>query len=237
MKSFPPHGALFDWDGVVIDSHDAHEASWHLLAAELGTELPDGFFKATFGMRNDRIIPEFTNWAAADDTATIKALGNRKEALYREILRRDGISPLPGIRELLEELQAAGIPCAVGSSTERANIDLIIEVTGLARFFHAIAASEDVSRGKPAPDVFLCAAARIGVTPELCFVIEDAHAGIAAARAAGCRTIAVATTHPITSFPDADLAVASLTDLPLDRIRSLWPAPPSANTPTPDMAE
>jgi beta-phosphoglucomutase family hydrolase len=237
MNPLPPLGALFDWDGVVIDSHDAHEASWHLLAAELGTVLPAGFFKATFGMRNDRIIPEFTNWAAPGDTATITSLGNRKEALYRDILRRDGISPLPGIRELLEALHAADIPCAVGSSTERANIDLIIEVTGLARFFKAIAASEDVSRGKPAPDVFLCAASRIGVNPADCFVIEDAHAGIAAAKAAGCRAIAVATTHPITSFPEADLAVACLTELSLDRIRSLWPAPRSANAPSADMAE
>ena len=217
-----PLGVIFDWDGVVIDSHAAHEAAWDQLAAELGRPLPPGFFKATFGMRNDRIIPHFTDWASPDDTDRIRELGLRKEALYREQLRAVGIAPLPGISELLSGLAEAGIPCAVGSSTDRANIDLIMSLTGLGPCFAAVAAAEDVARGKPAPDVFLCAARLLGIAPADCCVIEDAHAGIAAALAAGCRAVAVATTHPIASFPDAHLAVPAPSHLTLDLLCGLW---------------
>jgi beta-phosphoglucomutase family hydrolase len=225
MSPIPPLGVLFDWDGVVVDSHAAHESAWDLLAAELGQTLPPGFFKATFGMRNDRIIPNFTPWAAPGDSATITALGLRKEALYRDAIRASGIEPLPGVRSLLESLRDAHIPCAVGSSTDRANIDLIMELTGLAPFFNTITAAADVQHGKPAPDVFLHAAASIGIDPHLCVVIEDAHAGIEAALAANCKAVAVATTHPVNSFPTAHLSLVSVADLSLADLQALWPAP------------
>ena len=194
------HGALFDWDGVIIDSSHAHEQAWEQLAAELGRPLQPGFFRSTFGMRNDRIIPGYSGWAGPGDTARIRELGLRKEALYREIIRRDGILPLPGVVTLLTALHRAGIPCSVGSSTDRANIDLIMEITGLAPWFAAITAAEDVQRGKPDPQVFVKAAEKIARDPRNCVVFEDAHVGIEAALAAGARAIAVCTTHPADSF-------------------------------------
>lgn len=154
-------GAIFDWDGVIIDSHRAHELAWEALAAELGHPLPAGFFKATFGMRNDKIIPEFTNWASGNDPVRVQELGDHKETLYREVIRRDGIDPLPGVVALLENLQSAGIPCSVGSSTSLENILTIMEMTGLAGYFSAITAERDVKRGKPDPQVFLKAAEKI----------------------------------------------------------------------------
>ena len=93
-------GALFDWDGVIVDSHRQHEMAWEALATELGQPLPPGFFKATFGMRNDRIIPEFSGWVPDGDPQRIAELGDRKEALYREVIRRDGIEPLPGVSSM-----------------------------------------------------------------------------------------------------------------------------------------
>lgn len=194
------HGALFDWDGVIIDSHHAHELAWEQLAGELGQPLPPGFFKTTFGMRNDRIIPGYSGWARPEETERIRELGLRKEALYREVIRRDGITPLPGVKRLLQALHDLGIPCSVGSSTDRANIELIMEVTGLTPWFAAVTAAEDVQRGKPDPQVFLKAAEKIGRDPRQCVVFEDAHVGIAAALAAGARAVAVCTTHPPESF-------------------------------------
>ena len=90
-------GFIFDWDGVVIDSHAAHEGSWQMLFAELGRPMPEGFFKKTFGMRNQQIIPAWFDFVQADDHAESARLGERKEELYREILQRDGIAPLPGL--------------------------------------------------------------------------------------------------------------------------------------------
>jgi beta-phosphoglucomutase family hydrolase len=207
-------GAIFDWDGVIIDSHAQHEESWEVMARELGRPLPPGFFKATFGMRNDRIIPEFTDWAEPGDCARIAALGERKESVYREIIRRDGIDPLPGVVALLDGLAAAGIPCAVASSTSRENIDTIMAITGLAGRFAAICAEKDVTRGKPDPEVFLKAAAKISRRPDRCVVFEDAHVGVEAGRAAGSKVIAVATTHPAASFAGkADRVVPSLDEV------------------------
>jgi beta-phosphoglucomutase family hydrolase len=215
-------GVLFDWDGVIIDSHHAHEVAWEIMAEELGKPLAPGFFKATFGMRNDRIIPEFTNWASAEDASLIEVLGNRKEALYREVLRRDGIAPLPGVLALLEALRAQGIPCSVGSSTARENILTIMEMTGLAPYFAAITAEKDVTRGKPDPQVFLKAAEKIQVPAANCVVIEDAHVGIAAALSAGAKAVAVATTHPVESFTSAHLAVQTLEALTVAELRQLF---------------
>lgn len=203
--------AIFDWDGVIIDSHDQHAESWELLAAEQGSSLPADFFKQSFGMRNESIFPKFfASWVDAGDHARIAQLADRKEELYRALVRRDGIAPLPGVVALLESLAAAGIPCSVGSSTPRANIDAIMGVIGLGHRFQAITAAEDVTEGKPDPQVFLKAAGKVGATPQESVVFEDAHVGIAAGLAAGMKVIAVATTHPIASLGDAHLAVESL---------------------------
>jgi beta-phosphoglucomutase family hydrolase len=214
---------IFDFDGVVIDSHEAHERSWFALAAELGKELKRETFVSTFGQRNESILP-FLGWADEGDRGRIQQLGDRKEGLYREILRAEGIEPLPGVVGLLEDLAAAGIPCAIGTSTPRANVECVLEITGLGGFFQDIAASEDVSRGKPDPEVFLKAAAKLGVHPATCVVIEDAHVGIRAARAAGMKALAVTTTHPAESLePELpDRIEASLLTVDTTYLRDLW---------------
>ncbi len=217
-------GVLFDWDGVIIDSHVQHERAWEELARELKSPLPLGFFKRTFGMRNDVIIPRHSGWIRpGDGRAKVEALGARKEALYREVLRRDGIAPLPGVVALLDALRTAGIPCAVGSSTSRENILTIMEMTGLGGYFAGIAAEKDVENGKPEPDVFLAAAGKIGVDPRRCVVFEDAHVGVEAGRAAGAKVVAVATTHPAASFAGkADLIVQTLGSVTLEGLRALF---------------
>jgi beta-phosphoglucomutase family hydrolase len=206
--------AIFDWDGVIIDSHDQHERSWELLAEEQGKTLPAKFFKQSFGMRNQTIIPMFfSNWIDTTSEREVMQLADRKEQLYRDLVLADGIDPLPGVHELLGSLKAEGIPCSVGSSTPRANIDAIMEATGLAGAFDAITAAEDVDRGKPAPDVFLKAAEKVGGSPGRSVVFEDAHVGIEAAIAADMKVIAVATTHPIDELGEADLAYEDLTSV------------------------
>jgi beta-phosphoglucomutase family hydrolase len=211
-------GFIFDWDGVVIDSHAAHEESWHLLFDELRRSMPEGFFKKTFGMRNQQIIPLCFDFVEADDHAEIKRLGDRKEELYRDILRRDGIVSLPGVLPLLRELKARGIPRVVGSSTPRLNIETVMQMAGLEGLFDDIVSAEDVTAGKPDPQVFLKAAQKIGREPAQCIVLEDAHVGIEAGKRAGMKIVAVATTHPIASLDDADAAFENLDGLGVDAI-------------------
>ncbi len=212
-------GAIFDWDGVIIDSSAQHERSWELLADEIGKALPEGHFKRGFGKKNERIIPEL-GWAT--EAAEIHRLGLRKEELYRELVRRDGVSPLRGARELLMMLREAGIPCAVGSSTHRENIETICEITGLRSFFAVMVTAEDVSHGKPDPEVFLKGAEKLGVAPGRCIVFEDALVGLEAARAGGMKSVGVATTEGIEVLEGrADLAVESLAFLTMADLEGL----------------
>ncbi len=187
-------GAIFDWDGVIIDSSRQHEESWERLAAEEGRTLPAGHFKEGFGKKNEWIIPNLLHWS--DEPGEIHRLSLRKEALYRVIVLERGLEALPGVRHFLERLRVAGVPCCIGSSTHRENIAAIIHVLGFEDFFAGMVTAEDVTRGKPHPDVFLKAAAKIGRAPASCVVFEDAFAGLEAAHAGGMKAVAVATTHP-----------------------------------------
>jgi HAD superfamily hydrolase (TIGR01509 family) len=206
-------GVLFDWDGVVIDSSSQHERSWDLLAAERGLTLPEGHFKAGFGKKNEVIIPAL-GWGS--DPSIVKELADRKEELYRELVAAEGVVVLPGARELLLGLKESGIPRAVGSSTPRGNLDALFAATGLDAFFDAVVCGTDVTHGKPDPEVFLKGAALLGLAPERCIVIEDAFAGIEAARRGGMKVVGVATTNPLSSLlgcGDCDLAVESLIEV------------------------
>jgi HAD superfamily hydrolase (TIGR01509 family) len=207
-----PWGAIFDWDGVIIDSSSHHEESWERLARELERSLPEGHFKAGFGRKNEFIVPEILRWTT--DPAEIVTISLRKEALYREVVADRGIDALPGVRTWLERLRDAGVPCAIGSSTHRANIDLSLGLIGLREFFADIVSAEDVTRGKPDPQVFLTAAARIERAPERCVVFEDAYVGLEAARTGGMKCVAVATTHaPEDLRPKSDRVVHRLDEL------------------------
>jgi len=214
------NGVLFDWDGVVIDSSAQHERSWELLAQETGLPLPEGHFKAGFGKKNQVIIPDILRWA--QEPAAIATLAARKEEIYRDLVRQSGVTILPGARELLAALELEGVPTAVASSTPRQNLDAIFASTGLDRFFKAVVCGDDVVNGKPAPDVFFLAARKIGLAPDACLVIEDAHAGIEAALAAGMRVLAVATTHPLADLHRATAAVESLAEITPASLRSLF---------------
>ncbi|MDF1860133.1 MAG: HAD family phosphatase [Verrucomicrobiales bacterium] len=223
-SSFSDLGVVFDLDGVLIDSHDQHEQSWFQLADQLGKSLTKEQFKRSFGMRNEMCIPDVFGWATRNDPETIRELGERKEEFYRKLLAEGQLEPLPGVLALVEGLKEAGIPISLGSSTSRKNIEVCFATTGLDSFFgENYTGAEDVTRGKPAPDVFLEAARKIDRSPENCLVIEDAHVGIEAALAAGMKALAVTTTHPLESLvgTGASRIVDSLEEVNSDSIATL----------------
>lgn len=214
-------GVIFDWDGVIIDSSRQHEESWERLAAEERRVLPSGHFKAGFGKKNEWIIPELLGWAR--DPAEIHRLSLRKEALYRDIVVERGLAALPGVKIFLERLRDAGVPCCIGSSTHRENITTILGVLGFAGLFGGMVTAEDVTLGKPHPDVFLKAAAKIGRAPGRCVVFEDAFAGIEAARAGGMKVVGVATTHSKAALTGkVDRVVRQLDELEIEALEKLF---------------
>ncbi|MBT5903780.1 MAG: HAD family phosphatase [Opitutaceae bacterium] len=214
-------GILFDWDGVIIDSSRQHEASWERLAEEEGALLPVDHFVRGFGKKNEVIIPGILRWT--EDPGEIHRISLRKEALYRDIVVEQGVEALPGVHEFLLRLNAAGVRSCVGSSTHRENIDTIMEVLGFQNLFDDIVTAEDVTAGKPHPDVFLKAAGKISRDPQSCIVFEDAKAGIEAGRAGGMKVVGVATTHDReTLLPLVDRVVDRLDELEIDDLLNLF---------------
>lgn len=177
----------------------------------LGRSLSRAEFAVTFGQRNDAILRRSIGPQISD--AEIRDIGDAKEERYRDLVRARGIAPLPGVREWLARLCESGWRQAIASSGPRLNAQTIIDALGLAGTFDAIIAAEDVVHGKPDPEVFLTAAARLGVDPGHCVVVEDAPTGIEAGRRGGMRTLGVLTTHPDL---DADRVAATLADLEPD---------------------
>ncbi|MGB4241237.1 MAG: HAD-IA family hydrolase, partial [Kiritimatiellia bacterium] len=154
---------------------------------------------------------ELLRWPVSEEEAD--RLGLEKEELYREWIRRDGIHPIPGVLDFLATAQQLDIPCAVGSSAPRENVDLCLQALGLTTWFPVTISGADVQRGKPAPDIFLQAAAGLGGPPAQCVVFEDAPAGIAAAHAAGMKAIGILSSHTRDELASADRLVPDFTSL------------------------
>lgn len=208
---------IWDLDGVVIDSADEHRLAWQRLAREEGVTFTDADFWSTFGKRNDDIIPQFWGSLSAEQ---LKALADRKEAYFRELIRERAV-PLPGAMELMRELHEAGFAQALASSTPIENIQLISDVLGLKRYLSVLVSGETVARGKPAPDIFLKAASELHMHSSWCVVIEDAVAGVQAAHAAGMRCIAVVGNRDLPGLREAELMVKDLTEVDVERVQAL----------------
>lgn len=211
-------GVIFDMDGVLADTAEQHFQSWLAVAPRWGVQITRADFRATFGRPNHEGIPILFHRPVPPDE--LREIDRLKEQAFREIVRRS-LEPLPGVVELVRALDGSGFRLAVGSSGPRENIELILETLGIARHFGAVVSGWDVSRGKPDPEVFLKAAARIGVEPACCVVIEDVPAGVQAARSAGMKCIAVTTTRPAYELQSADRVVESLADVSPEAVLEL----------------
>jgi beta-phosphoglucomutase family hydrolase len=209
---------IFDVDGVLTDSYQAHFQSWRRLFSDIGAEFTEDQFRATFGRTNRDIFGEL--YGGQMDAEEMRRLGDRKEAYYREIVA-ETFTPLPGAVELIDALHDAGFKLAVGSSGPPENIQLTLDKLGRADRFSARVTSRDVTRGKPDPQVFSLAAERLGLPPSQCAVIEDAPQGVEAANRAGTTSIAVTGTTTREKLAHARLIVNSLTELSPQQIAAL----------------
>jgi beta-phosphoglucomutase len=222
MKPTAPWALLWDVDGTLVDTAELHFQAWLTLARELGKPFTRADFAGTFGWRNPEIIPKL--FGQEYDAEQINLLGDHKEDLYRAEAEK-GVGLLPGARRLLDAVIASGARQAIGSSAPRRNIDLILRITQTAPLFSAVVAMEDTRRGKPDPEVFLLGAKQLGVLPERCIVLEDAPAGIQAAKAGGMEAVGVTFVghHPAEKLQaaGADLIVKSLEEVSVNRLLEL----------------
>jgi HAD superfamily hydrolase (TIGR01509 family) len=204
-------------DGVLVDTGPSHFRAWAAALRPLGLELTPEMFRRTFGMNNQGVL---TTLLGDDlDAGLIERVDRDKEAAFRESIRGQ-VQALPGAVDWLERLQAAGLRQAVASSAPPENIEAILSGLRLGRFFDALVSGANMP-GKPDPAVFLEAARRVGVEARACVVVEDAAAGVEAARRAGMRCVAVTNTNSRQALAAADIVVDSLAGLPPDAF-SAW---------------
>lgn len=222
MAEYNGYGVIWDVDGTLVDTAEMHFAAWETLAGELNKPFTRADFAATFGRRNPEIIRQLFGTHYTDQE--IDDLGFRKEEYYRGAAKT-GVELLPGVRQLLAELHAAGFKQAIGSSAPRGNLELILELTGVEAFFEAVVSMENTTRGKPDPQVFLIGAEKLGLAPGKCLVMEDAPAGVQAAHAGGMKCIGITFVghHPDHALQQAgaDLVVKNLQEVSVETVRRL----------------
>ena len=201
--------AIWDMDGVIVNSGEYHFEAWRWLAEQRGQNLTREEFVPTFGMRNpDAILELFGEVQAAE----AQAMSLTKEAEFRRLLE-GRVEALPGADRLIRVLHAAGHRQAVASSSPLENIEIILRTLGVASCFQTVASGDEVTHGKPHPEIFTVAATRLGVSPVECIVLEDAVVGVRAGIRAGMRVYAVTTTRTRQELADADLVVDTLEEL------------------------
>lgn len=209
---------IWDMDGVIADTAPHHRRAWQETFTKRGVNFSDEDFKHSFGIRNDAIIKNVLGEAITEEE--IETIADEKEATFRRIIGRN-IKPLPGALELLKALYDQGIRMAIASSTPPENARLVLSSLGIAGRFQAIVSSQDVTEGKPNPQVFLVAAKRLGAEPGNCVVIEDAVAGVKAAKSAGMYCVAITSTHPREKLKQADLVVDTLEMVTVKELENL----------------
>lgn len=210
-------GVLWDMDGVLVDTGEFHYLSWEQILAELGVPFDRGRFQAAFGKNNADTLAFFLG--RTPDAELLRAVSDRKERLFRQRIHGHA-EALPGVRLWLECLHELGARQVVASSAPQENIDFLVDELGLRTYFVALCAGHSIP-GKPDPTLFLQAAGILGLQPKDCIVIEDSLAGLEAARRAGMKCIAVATTNPAEALIGADLVVERLDKLKVDDFKAL----------------
>ena len=204
------NGVLWDMDGVLVSTGEFHFQAWTKTLSERGIPFSQQQFRTTVGMNNTGILQILLGKDA--DLDLIAEISDDKESSFRQAIRGQ-VKPLPGVLEWLKRLHSWSVRQAIASSAPPANIDALMDELGMRSYFVAVASGASLP-GKPDPAVFLLAAELIGVAPERCVVVEDAVAGVEAAKRGGMRCIAVTTTNPAQELQDADIVVERLDELP-----------------------
>ena len=213
-----PKAVIWDMDGVIIDSAPYHFKAWQEVFQNRGVTFTEEDFKRYFGQRNDTIISNVLGESLS--TSQIDTIADEKERDFRQRVKQH-VKPLPGAIELIKSLKEHGFKLALASSAPIENIQLVTQGLGINNYFHVIVSGREVKEGKPSPQGFLLAAKKLGVAPENCIVVEDAVAGVTAAKRAGMYCLAVTNTHPRVSLKEADVIIDTLESVTMNDLERL----------------
>jgi beta-phosphoglucomutase len=211
---------LFDMDGVIVDSNPVHKVALKQFCEKYGFALTEEqLHNKIYGRTNKDWIPavfgEVTNEQIARYTF-------EKEKLFRD-LYANSIEPLKGLLPFLQKLDHYGLARAIATSAPRENVDFTLEKTRLGNYFRVILDESFVERGKPDPDIYLKTAAALGYDPKNCIVLEDSISGVKSGKSAGCKVVALTTTHSKEELHGADMTIPNFDGLdPLELIDSVF---------------
>lgn len=211
---------IFDLDGVIVDSHPLHQQAWKTFFRSLGKEVPDHQLSFVLeGRKREDILRHFLGDLSEDQ---VKYYGARKEALFRDSGQE--LKTIQGLPEFLDRLEAAALSLALASSASRSRALYTLERLDLKRRFRVIVTGDDVAKGKPDPAIFHLAAQGLNVAPENIMVCEDAVCGVAAAKEAGMKCLAIAANGrgPLLKKAGADCVIPDFTSARLDDLRGLF---------------
>jgi len=211
--------AIWDMDGVIADTAPYHFKAWREVFQKRGVNFTEEDFKRNFGQRNDTIIRNTLGGSISPSEVDVVA--SEKEENFRRKIGQN-VKPLPGAVELIRLLKERGVKIAIASSAPVENIQLVSRGLSINNYFQAIVWGREVTEGKPSPLGFLLAAKKLEVEPKNCVVIEDAIAGVTAAKRAGMKCLAVTNTHSRMSLMEADLVVDTLEVISVDDLVGLF---------------
>lgn len=215
MENFCCKAVIFDMDGTLVDSTKADFLAWEQLFALHQKELNFEQYLPMLGIKSAEIVKQYL--PVKNDEEVQIAL-TQKLVFFHEIISANGIYPVPYADVFLKKIKQENIPVALATSSRRAKMEMVMEKLNLLIYFDAVVTGGDVKNGKPAPDIFIKAAEKLGVPPQDCIVFEDASNGVKAAKNAFMKCVAVASTQAPESLTDADLIVDSFKDMSLENI-------------------
>ncbi len=214
------YAAVFDMDGVIVDSNPHHKIALDQFFKKYNLEVSEkDLHEKLYGRRNQEWIPLIFNREI--DAEELEQLSFEKEALFREIYA-DDIVPVDGLEDFLKQLNKANIPCVVGTSAPVENADFVLEKTGLGKYFKEVLHAKHVSIGKPHPDIYLKTAKAVNLPPTKCVVFEDSLPGVEAGLKSEAKVVGVTTTHSPEELSNCDLTIKDFTEITLDDFLRLF---------------
>jgi beta-phosphoglucomutase family hydrolase len=204
---------IFDMDGVIVDNHHFHVTAWKRFCDETGIEFNEQEFrKKYFGKNNHDILTGLMQKQIP--TREVNILGERKEAIYREVYS-EHMQMVEGLEDLLINLLKKEKLLAVATSAPVSNLNFVLDGLQIRKYFHSLCNEEDVKRAKPDPEIYLKTAEKLRVKPNECIVFEDSVSGIMAAKNAGMKVVALITTHTQEELPEPELFIKNFSDTKL----------------------
>lgn len=207
ISRFGTKAAIFDLDGTLVDNNSYHLTSWLRYLQNKGRSITEAEYREHFNGRTNKDVLEYIYQRPLSDEEALK-YSLEKEAVYRDVYR-EHIKPVAGLLELLAAFAGHNIPMAIATSGIQPNIDFMFEHIDIRKYFSAVIHSAHVSLGKPHPEIYQKAAAALKIEPQHCLAFEDAVVGIASAKAAGMKVVAITTTESPLVLQQADLIVAN----------------------------